>query len=188
MKFLIREKEPYISLQFNNKKFQFLFKLFGFFGVVGKSEEEELMELENFFISCISMQYKYCHRWENFRAFFHLWNKHLNEQFMTSRTLNNDVEGIPFPGNANSFSTPPVSFQCIKRLVGGAKSKVITISLVSLSWAFISSPDIFLTSSTISFRFLLVFGRPVCEKKTHYTIRLLIHKCEKVRKNFKCTS
>ena len=27
------------------------------------------------------------------------------------------------PGRANSFSTPPVSFQCISRLVGGARSE-----------------------------------------------------------------
>ena len=73
--------------------------------------------------------------------------------------------GIGLPGRANNFSTPPVSFQCIKRLVGGARSKVVTISDVSDSCAFISSPDMFLTSSTTSFRFLLCRAHPMELKK-----------------------
>ena len=38
------------------------------------------------------------------------------------------------PGSAKSFSTPPVSFQCIKRFVGGARSSVVMMSVVSESW------------------------------------------------------
>ena len=48
----------------------------------------------------------------------------------------------------------PVSAAAAGLLVGGARSRVVTMSLVSLSWAFISSPEMALTSSTISFLFL----------------------------------
>lgn len=41
-------------------------------------------------------------------------------------TLKRMRAGINLAGNANSFSTPPVSFQCINRLVGGAKSRDVT--------------------------------------------------------------
>jgi hypothetical protein len=67
---------------------------------------------------------------------------------------------MDLPGKAKSFSTPPVSFQCISLLVGGAKSNVVTISEVSESWDFISSPDMFLTSSTISFLLRLWRAHP----------------------------
>lgn len=75
-------------------------------------------------------------------------------------TLNSTLEGMGLAGKVNSFSTPPVSFQCISRLVGGARSNVVTISDVLLSWFFISSPDIFFTSSTISLRLRFVFVIP----------------------------
>lgn len=67
------------------------------------------------------------------------------------------LERIRCPGKEKSFSTPPVSFQCISRFVGGAKSNVATISVVSESWDFISSPDMLFTSSTTSFLFRLAF-------------------------------
>lgn len=75
-------------------------------------------------------------------------------------TLNRTLDGIGLAGKVNSFSTPPVSFQCISRLVGGAKSNVVTMSEVLLSWFFISSPDMFFTSSTMSLRFRFVFVMP----------------------------
>lgn len=78
-----------------------------------------------------------------------------------SLTLNKILEGIGLAGNVNSFSTPPVSFQCMSLLVGGARSNVVTMSDVLLSWFFISSPDIFFTSSTISLRLRFVFVMPV---------------------------
>ena len=80
-------------------------------------------------------------------------------------TRNRDRAGMGRPGKANNFSTPPVSFQCIKRRVGGARSKVVTISDVSDNWDFISSPEMFLTSSTISLRFLLCRAHPVTDLK-----------------------
>lgn len=85
-------------------------------------------------------------------------------------TLNNARAGIGLPGKAKSFSTPPVSFQCIKRFVGGAKSSVVTMSLVSESCAFISSPEIFFTSSTMSLRFLLAFVKPTVKYNNEYVI------------------
>lgn len=75
-------------------------------------------------------------------------------------TLKSTLEGIGLAGKVNSFSTPPVSFQCISRLVGGARSNVVTMSDVLLSWFFISSPDMFFTSSTISLRLRFVFVIP----------------------------
>lgn len=75
-------------------------------------------------------------------------------------TLNRTRAGIGLPGKAKSFSTPPVSFQCINLFVGGAKSNVVIISLVSDSCAFISSPEIFFTSSTMSLRLRLAFVNP----------------------------
>lgn len=45
--------------------------------------------------------------------------------------------------------------------VGGARSNVVTISDVFANCAFISSPDIFLISSTINFRFLFDFVIPL---------------------------
>ena len=88
-------------------------------------------------------------------------NKRKNEFKGDWLTLERALAGIGRPGKANNFSTPPVSFQCISRFVGGARSRVVTISLVSESCAFISSPEIFLISSTINLRFLLVFVNPI---------------------------
>lgn len=79
---------------------------------------------------------------------------------INNHTLNRTLEGIGLAGSVNSFSTPPVSFQCMSRLVGGAKSSVVTMSDVLLSWFFISSPDMFFTSSTISLRLRFVLVIP----------------------------
>ena len=67
------------------------------------------------------------------------------------------LEAIALPGKAKSFSTPPVSFQCINFLVGGAKSNVVTISEVSDNCSFIVSLGIPFCSSTTSFLFRLAF-------------------------------
>lgn len=75
-------------------------------------------------------------------------------------TLKRKRAGIVLAGRANNFSTPPVSFQCISLFVGGARSRVVIMSLVSESWAFISSPDMFFTSSTISLRLRFAFVKP----------------------------
>ena len=64
------------------------------------------------------------------------------------------------PGRAKSFSTPPGSFQCMRRRVGGARSSVVTMSDVSDSCDFISSPEMFFTSSTISLRLRLWRAQP----------------------------
>lgn len=83
-------------------------------------------------------------------------------------TLNNILAGTGLAGRAKSFSTPPVSFQCMSLLVGGAKSSVVTMSVVSDSCDFISSPEIFLTSSTMSFLFLLAFVNPEKKERKNY--------------------
>ena len=66
-------------------------------------------------------------------------------------------EGSGRPGRAKSFSTPPVSFQCMSFLVGGARSRVVMISEVSASCIFIVSLVMPFCSSTTSFRFRLAF-------------------------------
>lgn len=63
--------------------------------------------------------------------------------------------------SVNIFSTPPVSFQYISRFVGGAKSSVVIMSDVLASWLFISSPEMFFTSSTISLRLRFAFVTPL---------------------------
>lgn len=75
-------------------------------------------------------------------------------------TLKRSRAGISVDGNEYNFSTPPVSFQNINRLVGGAKSNDVIMSDVLANWFFISSPEIFFTSSTINFRFRFVFVAP----------------------------
>ena len=57
----------------------------------------------------------------------------------------------------------------IDLLVGGARSRVVTMSEVSLSCAFISSPLMAFTSSTISFLFLFALFRP-CTTQSNYCI------------------
>lgn len=80
------------------------------------------------------------------------------------------LDTIGRPGNANSFSTPPVSFQCISFLVGGARSSVVTMSVVSDSCSFIVSLGIPFCSSTISLRLRFpLFSVPPEERKNNRT-------------------
>ena len=55
------------------------------------------------------------------------------EFYLTWYPLKMNCELSFLPGSAKSFSTPPVSFQCIRRFVGGARSSVVTMSVVSES-------------------------------------------------------
>ena len=57
----------------------------------------------------------------------------LKSEYHTWYPLKMNCELRVLPGRAKSFSTPPVSFQCIKRFVGGARSSVVTMSVVSES-------------------------------------------------------
>ena len=72
-------------------------------------------------------------------------------------TLNTLFEMIERPESTKTFSTPPVSFHSMSFLVGGARSKDVTMSEVSDNCSFIVSLGIPFCSSTISLRFLLPF-------------------------------
>lgn len=55
-------------------------------------------------------------------------------------------------GLENNLSTPPISFHCIKRFVGGAMSNDATISLKSFNCSLIVCPSNSINWSTMSFR------------------------------------
>jgi len=93
------------------------------------------------------------------RAFMDRWDEVTWDSFL---------ETICRPGNANSFSTPPVSFQCINFLVGGAKSSVLTISDVSESCSFIVSLAIDFSSSITSRRFFRTFRSDPSHKPANW--------------------
>src|SRR6218665_1356346 len=76
---------------------------------------------------------------------------------LQTRTCASLFDTNALPGKANSFSTPPVSFQCISFFVGGARSRVVTMSVVSESCNFIVSLAIAFCSSITSFRFFFTF-------------------------------
>ena len=52
------------------------------------------------------------------------------------------LEAKSFRDKANYISIPPISLQGISFLAGGAKSNVISKSLVSATWAFDSSLEV----------------------------------------------
>lgn len=91
-------------------------------------------------------------------------NKMKSTEALLTRHVNLEIMGRP--GSANNFSTPPVSFQCINFLVGGAKSKVVIMSAVSANCSFIVSLGIPFCSSTISLRLRLPFLS--CPTKNKY--------------------
>ena len=72
--------------------------------------------------------------------------------WLSTNCLDSHLEMICLPGKAKSFSTPPVSFQCMSFFVGGAKSSVVMMSEVSANCSFISLESMPFFSSMMSFR------------------------------------
>lgn len=88
---------------------------------------------------------------------------------MWSLTLSTVLDRMAQPGRENNFSKPPVSFHCISFFVGGARSRVVTMSDVSDNCSFMVSLGMPCCSSTISLRFLFFLSMPVKKHVCHYS-------------------